>query len=719
MPAASGAVLQTHANRMLELAFSSERGEGTPPGDIELDVVFTTPDGAELRVPAFRAGDGVWRVRYASPTVGVHAYRTTCSDPGDAGLHGVAGRVEIVPYEGDNPLYRHGPIRVADDRRHFVHADGTPFLWLGDTWWMGLSRRLHWPDEFQRLAADRKAKGFSVVQIVAGLYPDTEPFDARSANEAGQPWTPGYGDVRPEYFDTADRRLLHLVEQGIVPCIVGAWNHHMPLMGIEKMKRHWRTIIARSGALPVVWCLGGEINARVGGRKHPGGPEPVMGCDPATVRAAWTDVARYLQATDPFGRVLGTHNVGSLHVLDDDALLDMYFMQTGHSALSTLQCGLEWTDEKSQAEHRAPIVHAEANYQWLFAEGSYADQLQRHQFWAVMLAGAAGHTYGANGIWQVNRAEEPFGPSPHGFNWGTTPWDVAMAHAASEQLGSGKRFLESLPWAQLVPASGAVHFVLPPQQPIEATGARWIWPADPQPRMTLVGATFELPPERTLCRALLRLASRAAYDLTVNGQMVCRVNGLDYRDKHSDALLFPLAGEYLEAGRNRIVLRIDSEALAVGSGLLAHLHVEFADGTARDVVSDASWQWCQPDQGWPGDVLVMEPVGWQPVGEVEMPEAGGEGMSFTSSAALGPACAAVPGSLWVVYVPTALPIELTGLPADSPLELIRFNPRTGIAEAPEPIRAAHDGRWQWEPPAEAGDSVLVIAYPQPRRGDRT
>jgi len=26
------------------------------------------------------------------------------------------------------------------------HSDGTPFLWLGDTWWMGLTTRLDWPD---------------------------------------------------------------------------------------------------------------------------------------------------------------------------------------------------------------------------------------------------------------------------------------------------------------------------------------------------------------------------------------------------------------------------------------------------------------------------------------------------------------------------------------------------------------------------------------------
>ena len=38
-------------------------------------------------------------------------------------------------------------------RRHAV-------LLAGDTWWMGLCHRLHWPDEFKTLAADRKTEGF-------------------------------------------------------------------------------------------------------------------------------------------------------------------------------------------------------------------------------------------------------------------------------------------------------------------------------------------------------------------------------------------------------------------------------------------------------------------------------------------------------------------------------------------------------------------------------
>src|SRR5262245_51220237 len=82
-------------------------------------------------------------------------------------LHGRTGSFEAVAYSGEHPLYRHGPVKVAPDRRHFQHADGTPFFWLGDTWWMAFCQRLRWPEDLQTLTADRIRKGFTVIQIVA------------------------------------------------------------------------------------------------------------------------------------------------------------------------------------------------------------------------------------------------------------------------------------------------------------------------------------------------------------------------------------------------------------------------------------------------------------------------------------------------------------------------------------------------------------------------
>ena len=72
-------------------------------------------------------------------------------------------------------------------------------------------------------------------------------------------------------------------------------------------------------------------------------------------------------------------------------------------------------------------------------------------FWACMLNGAAGHTYGANGIWQVNTLEKPYGPSPHGRSWGDTPWQEAYQLPGSKQLGFAKALLQRYDWWKLEP----------------------------------------------------------------------------------------------------------------------------------------------------------------------------------------------------------------------------------------------------------------------------
>jgi hypothetical protein len=72
-------------------------------------------------------------------------------------------------------------------------------------------------------------------------------------------------------------------------------------------------------------------------------------------------------------------------------------------------------------------------------------------FWTSMLSGAAGHTYGANGIWQCNRREMAHGASPHGGNYGTIPWDEAMRLPGSGQLGAAKRLLEEYAWHAMEP----------------------------------------------------------------------------------------------------------------------------------------------------------------------------------------------------------------------------------------------------------------------------
>jgi hypothetical protein len=463
--AAKELVAVTQANVMTEVSFTSRHVHQDPFNEVALDVIFLDPTGREMRVPAFWDGESLWKVRYSSPVVGTHRFRTVCSDPGDLGLHGVSGSVEIKPYTGNNPLFRNGQLRIGSSRRYLEYADGTPFFWLGDTWWMGLCNRLRWPGEFKTLVADRKEKGFTVIQIIAGLYPDMPPFDPRGANETGFPWTEDFTRIRPEYFDAADKRIFCLVDNGLTPCIVGAWGYFSAWMGVEKIKAHWRYLIGRYGALPVVWCAAGE--SAMGW---------YQGKDFTDIQQDqlrdWTEAMKYIRATDPFHRLLTIHPSGkgrasARNAILDPSLLDIDMLQTPHGRVRSAKEAVKTIRQSVADTPVMPVIDGECCYEMLKTkEDLVPADWARRMFWVSMLNGAAGHTYGANGIWQCNRRGQPYGFSPTGHTYGPLPWDEAMHLQGSTQIGLAKKLFESLPWQRLEPHPERVRYVTKSTDPL-------------------------------------------------------------------------------------------------------------------------------------------------------------------------------------------------------------------------------------------------------------
>ena len=436
---------QTHVPS--EFMLRATRGYEDIFNEIDVDVTFVAPDGGEWNVPAFWAGGNVFGVRFTAPGPGRYTYRTTCTNPDDPGLHGQEGELEIIPYEGDCYLYQRGRLGVAANRRTLEQADGTPFLWMGDTWWFGLVERLDWPHGFRRLTADRVAKGFNVIQIVAGPLPDFDavdnPFDPQQRNEAGLSWEEGWTRINPGFYDLADLRIAHLVECGLMPCIVGMWGYFLPVMGVEKVKKHWRNLAARYGAYPVVWCMAGEVNMPTYSttlRKD----EKSRLAERRALEEGWTEVTQYLRGLDPYHNLITAHpyRPDSRSALRDESLLDLDMLQTGHFGYASLGPSLEILAECLAKTPRMPTFNSEVNYEGIMA-GSGAE-VQRFLFWTSITAGACGFTYGAQGIWAMNAPQDPH--VGYTGSWGDGYWQEAMHRPGSAHVALGRRLVERYPW---------------------------------------------------------------------------------------------------------------------------------------------------------------------------------------------------------------------------------------------------------------------------------
>jgi len=705
-------VLQTEANRMVELTLKASRAYGDPFNEVKLDVTFIDPRGREARVPAFWAGGAVWKARYASPVLGAHRFHSECSETQDPGLHGITGQVEIQPYTGPNPLYAHGPLRVSPNKRYLEHADHTPFIWLGDTWWMGLCHRLRWPEEFQQLAADRKEKGFNVIQIVAGLYPDMPPFDSRGANEAGFPWETNYSRIHPEYFDAADQRLGYLVEQGFTPCIVGAWGYFMPWMGVEKMKAHWRYLIARYGAWPVVWCAAGEANLPWYLAK--GFPYD----DRKQVRD-WTEVMRFIREIDAFRRPLTVHPTAinrytARHATDDPGLLDFDMLQTPHGQREAVPVAVNAMRQSYAATPMMPVIDGEASYEML--SDSLPTEWTRRMFWLCLMNGAAGHTYGANGIWQCNRPGDPHGQSPHGGSYGKIAWNEAMRLPGSRQVALGKRLLEQYPWQQFQPHPEWAAFV--GESALGFESCRWLWYPEGKPAQDAPIAkryfrrAFILTEGKTIAQARLRVSVDDWFSARLNGQMLG--TGEDWRAGKQ----FEIA-RLLKPGTNVLAIVAENKPAPVTAnpaGLVACLEARFAENEqVVKLVSDDSWRcardetegWDSPgfdDSGW-AKAMVVGRYGdgpWGPIGEIK-------------DEAYGPQSTGIPGVVRMIYVPQREAVEVRHLVAQAAYAATCFDPESGDKTPLGTIRADAAGRWLCPPPAgKDHDWVLILEG----RGDK-
>jgi len=154
-----------------------------------------------------------------------------------------------------------GPLKVSENKRFLVHANGTPFFWLGDTAWE-LFHRLDLK-EAERYLENRRARGFNVIQAVVLAELD----GLGKPNRQGHLPLIDNDPTRPNeaYFKDVDAVVNMAERRGMFIGLLPTWGSHVngsqqqPGIFTPENARHYGEFLAkRYKDKPIIWIIGGD-----------------------------------------------------------------------------------------------------------------------------------------------------------------------------------------------------------------------------------------------------------------------------------------------------------------------------------------------------------------------------------------------------------------------------------------------------------------------------
>lgn len=433
--------------RAVTFSFEATAVEGNPFTDVSVLAAFTGPSGRTIAREAYWDGGLSYKVSFAPTEPG--SWRWSVAAPSATGLDGLTGTLQALPYEGDLALYRHGFPRVAD--RFLIHDDGTPFFWLGDTH-LEFAYRERWGDSnhpgmdsmFLGMLSRRAEQGYTVYQT--NLRADAVVGGEELFWDHSQAAKGIAGDIPNVAFyqHELDRRMQAVADAGMVNAIGMAWFMSIDGEGaVEHYTNLARYLMARYGALPVVWTLAGEAE----------GYEP----GPAAVRRVerWSRVARWISDNDCYRHLTTAHAINArpfTTAFQEMSWHDLTLNQAGHGDWPITAADYRaFLDEHSDK----PFIESEALYEYcstLEEMGTRlctADMLRRVAYMSIQLGGA-GYTYGAQGIWDC-LWDKSATQATSTFNRFNIPWYEAIDGPGGEQMGAMRRFYEMQGFTELEP----------------------------------------------------------------------------------------------------------------------------------------------------------------------------------------------------------------------------------------------------------------------------
>ncbi len=413
---------RSHVWQPWEHALTSRAEYGNPYADVVLRVTFTGPGNGVLRTYGFWDGGSTFRVRCAFPRAGTWRWRTDCSNPGDTGLHRQSGTVQVVEAgRTSNPLWRHGFLKVSEDGRYLCHADGTPFLWVGDTAWAAPMRSTD--QEWEEYLSDRAAKRFTVVQVGPAMW------WAGKTDRAGNPpfLGAGIGQWNPAFWQAYERKLQRANERGFAVMMVGLMEPAERYPNSADACLFARNIVARLYGNCVLFSP--SFDSRF----------MELGND---VGRAVRDATRVHLITQHPGTPSGHETNDIIEGYYDEPYLDFAGNQTGHNGGNRERCArqaMEWNLHLYRREPHKPVINLEAMYDVGGDRGAFVADDARSLGWRSFLSGAMGYTYGTD-LYQWNTDETS-----------KAYWRTQMRQESSRQMTVLHDFLAGLPWWRLAP----------------------------------------------------------------------------------------------------------------------------------------------------------------------------------------------------------------------------------------------------------------------------
>ena len=330
-------------------------------------------------------------------------------------------------------------LKVSENKRFLVTADGQPFFWLGDTAWE-LFHRLS-RDEAERYLKNRAERRFTVIQAVAlaeldGLgEPNANGHLPLKNNDPAQP--------NEEYFAHVDWVVNKANELGLYVGLLPTWG--------DKWNKKW-------GVGPEIFT---PENARaygewLGRRYKDAGIIWILGGDRPIESEAHKEITRAmalgLRAGDGGAHLLTFHppgGNGSSSWFHDDEWLDFNMRQNGHVTEFTgrydqTRADYERTPIKAVVDGEPIYEDHPVSFNAKQLGHSISSDVRRPLYWNLF-SGAFGHTYGHHSVWQM------WTPQRKPINNPLMPWSDAINQPGAAQMQYGRALMESRPFLTRVP----------------------------------------------------------------------------------------------------------------------------------------------------------------------------------------------------------------------------------------------------------------------------